>query len=325
MKSDAAPLPPFSKGAGAKTMRFIFCLFLLPAVLFPQNNLDRKALLDSARQERRGEKALALFQRVALPGLKDEYAEEANYRMGQYYYAKGEYAAAARVFDSLVLGFPAGYFKSEAMFWKALSFLSSGNKDSALALLGRLTEEDPAVYVRGRIVLGVLLARDGKYAESNQSLEKALKLGDNALRSTAYYQLSRNFRALSDTGQAAVYAKKLKEEFPNALETPQAEIDLKTLLKGSEKPVSVSAVPVAVPPRESFTLQLGAFQNRENAEKLRRKYADTYGNTEVMENKRENTTLYVVRLGSFKNPKDAEEFATLELSLTAKDFKVVKK
>jgi len=307
-------------------MRLLLLFLFFPSLLLSEKSPDRKGLLDMAKHEKSGEKSMALYRQLAASGERDDFSEEAFYRMGQYYYAKGEYAAASRAFDSLLLGFPAGYFKSEGLFWKGLSCLSSGSKDSAQACLGRLTEEDPAVYVRGRIVLGILLARDGKYAESNQSLEKALKLGDNALRSTAYFQLSRNFKTLGDTAQAAAYMKKLKEEFPDALEAPQAEIDLKELLKGMEKPVSApAAAPLPAVQHESFTLQLGAFQSRENAEKQRKKYADTYGNTDIAESRRDNTTLFIVRLGNFKSPKDAEEFATLEMNLTVKDFKVVKR
>jgi tetratricopeptide (TPR) repeat protein len=301
---------------------FLFFVFL-PALIFSQSGQDKKNFLEKARQEPDGAKALAFLQQASSLKPRDDNTEEAFYRMGQYYYAQGAYGSAVRMFDSLLLVFPAGYFKGEALFWKGLSLLSAGAKDSAQALLAKLPEDDPAVLVRGQVVLGVLLARDGKCAESSRCLEKALKLGDNALRSAAYYQLSRNYFALSDTAQALFYAKKLKDEFPGAIEAPQAEIDLTELLSGKGK--TVATAPAAAPSREAFALQLGAFQSRENAEKVKKKYADTYGNTDIAETRRDSGILYVVRLGNFKNAKDAEQFATLELNLSAKDFKVIKR
>jgi tetratricopeptide (TPR) repeat protein len=297
-------------------------LFSQPAPVSPEisSGPARKALLEEARQERDGARAAVHYQKLIASGPRDDTSEEAWFRLGQFYYARGEYPSALRMFDSLLVFFPAAYFKSEALFLKGLCFLSTGAGDSAATLLGRLTEEDPAVYVKGRIVLGVLLSRNGRFVESNACLEKALAMGDNALRSTAYFQLSQNYKALGDRKQAALFAGKLRDEFPDALEAPQMEKELQPLVSGQALANAAPAVP-----KEEYALQLGAFQSRENAEKLQKKYADTYGNTDVAELKREGGPLFTVRLGRFKSSKDAESFAALELNLAPKEFKVVKR
>jgi tetratricopeptide (TPR) repeat protein len=284
------------------------------------SNAEPASLFEQAGRERDGSKALRYYQTIAASSAGEDLSEEAIFRMGQYYYARGDHPLALQMFDRLRGEFSEAFHREEALFWQALSYLSLGNTDSAKVRLARVTEEDPAVHVRAQIVLGILLAKEGKYGESNICLERALKMGDNALRSTAYYQLCRNSAALSDLKSAAAYAKKLKDEFPNALETPQLTDNLWAPSPNKEKDKNEDFAS-----KHEFTLQLGAFQNRENAENLKRKYSDTYGNTDVAEMKRDGTSLYVVRLGRFKDPKDAEEFAALELNLSPKSYKILKR
>ncbi len=301
------------------TFNILPLVFIITFSVMAGTDDGRETLLNKAKHEGDGLKAFELYKSVISTGINDDYSEEARFRMGQFYYAEGDYLGAIREFDILLQNFSAGSYKSEAMFLKGISHLSLGNKDSALLIMSAVSEDDPAVFVKSRIVLGVIFSRDGKYAESNKYLETALKMGDNSLRSTGYFNLAKNYALMGDSKQSDFYNKKLKNEFPNAIEAPFSEIDGQESVKVKENNSNGTVL------KEQYALQLGAFQNRENAEKLRKKYSDSYDNTDVIEIKRDKLPIYIVRLGLFNNQKDAENFALLELNFTSKNFKVIKR
>lgn len=76
---------------------------------------------------------------------------------------------------------------------------------------------------------------------------------------------------------------------------------------------------------DSFTVQVGAFGSRENAENLRRELKATYGEVTVQPTSKGDQVLYRVRVGSFGSRDDAEAFAKEKLEKAGHSTSIVEK
>ncbi|HIJ56978.1 MAG TPA: septal ring lytic transglycosylase RlpA family protein [Deltaproteobacteria bacterium] len=69
----------------------------------------------------------------------------------------------------------------------------------------------------------------------------------------------------------------------------------------------------------TFTIQVGAFGNRENAERLKLKLGENYKDIQISTYNKGSEVLYRVRVGKFNNLNDAEKNETLLLNSGLKD------
>ncbi|MFH0919558.1 MAG: tetratricopeptide repeat protein [Fibrobacterota bacterium] len=310
-----------------------------------KNKRDREALFYQARLEKDGARSFQkLSAFVSDSALRDVFAEEALLRLGQYHYSRGRYDNAAVMFNQLLNDYPSSRGKSEARVWLGQSYLSLNRAGSAEKAFLETGEELPAAFIRSRAGLAVLFARRGEYDKSNQYLAAALAVKDPALRSTLYYLQYQNARALSDVRVAGETAQKLLSEFPLSLEALElknegpAPLPVLPEPPARFEPQHPAPVTQAAPPaakvvesasggeeRETFTLQMGAFKDRSNAEKLLERLKVRWSEVEIVELKRPAGTLYAVWLGRFDGLKKAESFALAESKSFTMNFRIRKR
>jgi len=96
------------------------------------------ALASAAWYKGRFADAEALFSKIVKAGqdaVPPQLFEEALYRLAELQFLKGEYAAAAKVYDELLVRFPEGRFAREARKRRAWAFLNMGKARRALELI----------------------------------------------------------------------------------------------------------------------------------------------------------------------------------------------
>jgi tetratricopeptide (TPR) repeat protein len=283
---------------------FLACLILLAPVF------ARKVLEE-------GEKARARFNAIIQAGRSGPNAEEALYRLGQYHYARGQYSEAAEFWARQVKEYPKGNFTTNGVFWLGLAYLAGNHEARAKEVLSAITTGNPRAYICAQIALGFLYARQKNIPESDRHIQNGLKYGDNAMRSTAYYQLFLNSLAQNSTASAEAVAAKLLAEFPRSLEVELLRQEHGRALSGAVKTPGAA--------RGSYTLQLGAFGLKENAERLRERIKVTWDDVEIVPVNKGATMLYLVWLGHFKDRAEAEVFARGKLSDEAQAYQIKKR
>ena len=289
---------------------FLACLLLLAPVF------ARKVLEE-------GEKARARFNAIIQAGRSGPRAQEALYRLGQYHYARGQYPKAAELWARQVKEYPQGDYTADGVFWLGLAYLAGNNEVRAKEVLAAINTDNPRAYICAQIALGFIYARQNNFPESNQHIQNGLKYGDNAMRSTAYYRLFLNSLAQNDPAPAKAVAAKLLAEFPLSLEA-----ELLRQEHGRALPDAVKAPGAArggPKGRGSYTLQLGAFSLKENAERLRERIKVTWDDVEIVPANKGTTMLYRVWLGHFKGRAEAEVFARDKLSGEARAYQIKKR
>jgi TolA-binding protein len=288
-----------------------------------QNRTDRIACFYLGKLEKDGEKSRRYFSRVLEGGKKDQYTQKALFSLGQYYYSKGNYKNSADMLGRLLNNYPHNPFKADATLWLGLSFLAQGRHAEAERFCKKIEEDNPPVYIRAQVVLGLIAASLKEYTRSSQYLKGALSFGDNTMRPTTYYQLYLNYKETGDKKSANTYLRKLILEFPSSLETAKIKKDngghLPSLDKEGEKKVS------GLSSYGFYTLQLGAFSLKENAQRFKERLQVSYEDVEIREKKKGSAVLYLVWLGHFQNKEKAVNFATKNLNLSQENYQVLKR
>lgn len=103
-----------------------------PALLYLQGMMQKD-----------GQKAVKLFEALLEKYPHCEYADDALFRIGQYYFAKGYYISAEKRFELLSDQYPQSPLLEEAMYLSALCSLSIGDESSAKSKLRDLVKRFP--------------------------------------------------------------------------------------------------------------------------------------------------------------------------------------
>jgi len=137
----------------------LVCLTAIASVVYPQPEIERlerlhredrfialeQELPDVERRyinhptvlyfrallEEDGEKARDLYSRVYQAHGTSKYADDALFRIGQYYYARGQYHRARNAFSVLARSYSGSSIKDDSQYLICQSLLAEGKSDSA--------------------------------------------------------------------------------------------------------------------------------------------------------------------------------------------------
>ena len=79
--------------------------------------------------------ALLLYERIASKHPSSKYADQALYRLGQYYYFAADYPKSRQYFSKLLHGYPHSFLKDDAQYLYCQCILAQGKSDSAKIFL----------------------------------------------------------------------------------------------------------------------------------------------------------------------------------------------
>ncbi len=278
-----------------------------------------------------------------LPGSQDfPQREEAYFRLGLLYYAQGNYGLSISMFRKGLSRNPDGPWRDQSLYWMGQACLIYGEQKSKDYL------DSAQVYYSK---LRSLSQSDDFYrtfsweglAKTNLVLKKnteAISLLDSALKSAPADQKSHllwlgwKISQNRDTVAARTYLVTLAKEFPNSLEMkylrenwPAALSILHPLAqavhpKPNTNEVNKSsgtrkenATPKSIVTMEKsegeFSLQLGAYSSRENAEKRSKELQDKGFSNKLLA--KEGGQTFVVKITGFSSRSEALAFAENKL------------
>jgi cell division protein FtsN len=131
--------------------------------------------------------------------------------------------------------------------------------------------------------------------------------------------------ASGDMTAAQEYKRNLSTRFGKSLEDP----DIRKILA---KPASANTKKKKSPVVQSipevtdgiYTLQVGAFATKENAQKLSADLMKRFDSVSISQNDQTGKVLYKVRVGSFATESEALEFGEKKVKAMGYSFRVIK-
>jgi tetratricopeptide (TPR) repeat protein len=217
------------------------------------------------------------------------------------YFLKGDYKSAILEGEKVLAGATSTSGLDELYYILGLSYLKDGNFLRASDIFEIILKEfkNSTFFEEARLGLGDTYFLRGDYDQAQGLYKELLDANPRTkLRAQAYYRLSQIGFKKGDTQQAKEYLDKLKTDFPLNLET--------TLNRDL---YSLSDI--------YYTVQVGAFSNRINAQNLSQKLIQKGYSAYVEEINAPDKTVYRVRVGKLRLRQEAQE---LENKLTQEGY-----
>lgn len=249
-------------------------------------------------------------------------------KLGDYYYASSEYLRAIEGYRyALKYG-----KKPEYRHYWALSALASGDEESAKSIWHTLTlEYGDTLSEIAQYHMGLLDLKQKKYQDALNCFSKAgIPVANHPWTVAAISGKIECAKKLGLSEKVTQFEKQLdpyrdlmmENYYANtAKPTPQKVSELSSTSKitisdtVSEKPDSL----------KQFTLQVGAFGSKENAQALEQKIKSKFTGISIVQFIIDDKTFYRVWIGTFKSKTEAEAFGTDSLTKNGLHFRVVEK
>jgi tetratricopeptide (TPR) repeat protein len=176
----------------------------------------------------------------------------------------------------------------EVLYFLGLTYIKIGNYPEARDYLIKLTKDYPRskFYEQGLLRLVDAYFLEANFVKAKSSYEEILKKYPYGnYQPLVYLRLIQIANKEGNWQDKKIYLAKLKEKYPQS-----AEVHFLDSLDNQEY---------------FFTIQVGAFSNIKNSLSLKGELANKY-DVYMLDEKREGTMLYKVRVGKFKDRKEAE-------------------
>lgn len=271
----------------------------------------------SGKLELDGEASAKGYAGAGVDSAPEQMRGEAVYRIGQYHYAAGRYNLAIPQFRQYLAGHPDGPWAEAAAYWMAYSCLQfARSRPDRIAYLDTAESYLNALEAKGRDTYYWPLARA---AHARVSLER----GDTSRAAPALRDarasvppeeaagvLLLSLQAQPAAPEAAGWEDSLRWDYslsPEARSLPgsgaRAATPIPQVVPRPEAPV---AKPEPSPARGGFSLQLGAFAQRENAERLSAELASRKIGARIVPLATGGKTLYRVLAGNYPDAETAQ-------------------
>lgn len=274
-----------------------------------------EGLLLLARLETDVDRAVEACNRVMAEGRSLD-AFRARIELAKIQYALGEYANAAANLASIPTGAPSGD-KYEGIYFRALSFKQLGDPYAARREFERIDRGDYLYW--SYMALAELDMQEGRIDEA---IERYESIAGGHYNPIAGFKLGECYEIKGERERAIEVYRTLISRFPSSPEAPKAREKIQMMRfaaskasgreeseeEGDDGNGSLGKGPEgAVESAYRFTLQFGAFTERENAIRLAEGLRGADGRVRVERFDRNGKVWHRVRLGAFAGREEAEE------------------
>lgn len=294
----------------------------------------------AGKLEADGEASARGYTGAAVDSAPEQMRGEAVFRLGQYHYAAGRYHLAIPQFRTYLSRYPDGMWSQESAYWMAHACLQLVKQqparvaylDTALVYLRRIEAKGPKAYywpLARAAQARVHLARSGvgDTAAAIRALQGAH--GRMPPEETPGLLLL-SLHTQPDGVRAAAWEDSLRWTYPLSPETrslpPSAAREPPA---ASPRPSPPSSSPISTSPstpaRGTHMLQLGAFAQLDNAQRLRADLAAKNITTRIEPLRSGNRTLHRVVMGDYPDAATAQQEGKRLLDRLGYSFRVVAK
>ncbi len=271
-----------------------------------------EGLLLLARLETEIDGAATIYRQVISTG-RVKYRLKAKLELAKIQYSAGEYRKAIETLSFL----PAKGYSGDrlaAVYFRALCWKQLGEFERARADLSRIDRGDYLYW--SYMSMAEIDVREGRIEEA---IDRYETIGSSHWNPIAGFNLGECYEILGERDKALKVYRTLMRQFPGSLETPRAREKIQMIrysndeqtrkrpAGGGNEETAGEGAELADMPR--FTLQFGAFSERENAIRLAKELeAETTG-MRVERVERDGRIWHRVRVGSFTDRSEAERLS----------------
>jgi tetratricopeptide (TPR) repeat protein len=272
-----------------------------------------EGLLLLAKLETDMERAEELYRRI-ISSSGARHATTARLELARIYYATGRYESGIGVL-SFIPGSARSETRMAAIYLRALCRKQLGETAKARRDLELVDRGDYLYW--GYMTLGELDMQEGDIAGA---VERYETIAGGHYNPIAGFKLGECYEILGESEKALDVYRTVLRRFPESLEAPKAREKIQmidyyrrtrkeTERQGGDEGGSGTEKSEAGVSGEAYTLQFGAFEERENALKFAEELRDLVDNVRVERAEHDGRTWHRVRSGRYASRDEAERAA----------------
>ena len=280
--------------------------------LYPESEHDGEMLFMQTFLQPAIDTSIGMYKVIIerYPGSK--WAAKSYFQLGQCYYLRGEYDKALDYYGKIIVSYTKDEMYWPARYWKCRSLIATGDYENAIKALRSLEENAPEDIGKDMI----LMAAGNCYLDMKDYENAAIafrslieSMPDSQRTPSAHILLAKSLQNLGKLEDAKKLYQKVIESYGQSMEVQQAQECLNSLSptqsKAAETTPNVSTPTKTAP---YFTIQIGAFSSKRNADRLASKLRKKGYSVSVIPPK-SGSRLYKVTVGKFSTKGRALEWA----------------
>ncbi len=254
---------------------------------FGKNPGDPETIYYMALLEPDGDLSRDYLQKIVENYPGHRLADDALYRLGLFYYALGFYRTAGQRFEDLLKNYPGSELGGYTYYYIGLSKLAIGEISKSIESFEKVMEftTEKELILKAKVGLIDSYFAEDNYAKSIELCEELVE--DDAaqdMKPYVLFTLAKSYEKMGDGSKASKVYSDILSGYPDSYEAEQ----LKNI---SKVPSSSGYI--------SYSIQIGAFVNLENAMGLKDKMEKKGYKVKIGKKEVNNKTFFVVLLGTY--------------------------
>ena len=263
--------------------------------------------------------SIGMYEALIEKYPETKWAAKSHFQLGQCFYLQGKYKEALDEYGWIIVFYPNEEVYWPARYWKCRSLMAKGEYEDAMTALRSLESGDSVNIDRELILMSIggcyLGMKDYRGAEAAyRSFIDAMP--DSQRVPSAYLLLGKSLQSQNKVEEAKKIYQKVAEDYLQSMEAYQAQRALNALSPSkpvaAERDVQKTVEPAQKPPAKTesyFSIQVGAFTGKRNADKLAGNLRRKGYSVEVVRPIPGKSRLHKVRVGKFKTESGAADMA----------------
>lgn len=272
------------------------------------------------------ERAVDMYTEIIAAGNTKEKLT-ARLEKAKILYAVGEYREVARILAGVEPIFRCDEC-FESIYLRGLAWRQLGENPLARREFEKVDRGDYLEW--SYIALAELDMQEGRI---EQAIDRYETIGGSHSNPVAGFKLGECYEILGERSKAGKAYRTVAHQFPRSLETPRATEKLRHLERrgrtnkraggGEARDVPYETGSANIVRGPGFTLQLGAFSERENAIRLAEELGSSVSDVRVERTEYSGKIWHRVRIGIFESRSEAEREAARLEQLTRHTFTIL--
>ena len=275
--------------------------------LYPESEHDGEMLFMQAFLQPAIKVSMEINRLIIEKYPNSKWAAKSYFQLGQRYYLRGEYDKALDCYGKIIVSYSEDETYWPARYWKCKSLIAKGDYKDAMAALRSLEKSDSGEIGEDMILTAIgscyLGMKDYEHAAAAYS-SLIESMPDSQRIPSAYLLLAESQQSLGKRGEAKKLYQKIIESYPQSMEAQQAQKRLNSI--AAPQPKAAKTTPAKT--GSYFTIQVGAFSSKRNADKLAGRLKKRGYSVNVIP-PRSGSRLHRVTVGKFRTKSGALKWA----------------
>jgi len=285
--------------------------------LYPESKHTEEMLFMQAFLQPAIDVSIETYELIIDKYPKSAWAAKSYFQLGQSYYLQGEYDKALDHYGKIIVSYPDDETYWPTRYWKCRTLISRGDYQEAMVALRALEKsnfvginKDAIMMAMGSCYMGM-----NDYENAAAAYRSLVEFMPDSRRvPSAYLLLARSLQNLGEPEAARTLYQKVLKSYGDSIEAQQAQQYLSSLSTPTPKFQPLEAVkrkpttPKATkeaPESSYFSIQVGAFSNKSNAENLAKRLRNKGYSVDIIPPASGKSRLHKVRVGRYKTQEDA--------------------